>query len=80
MDKSFTFLAQLPSTKAALQFGETARVQLDVPHSEIANMVGLVALQNVVLKVTIQVAPDKDLEEATMREMREHYKRGNYVD
>ena len=50
-----TFIASLPAVQSAIKIGQDgARVQLDVPESELANMLHLVNCRNKALKVTIE--------------------------
>lgn len=56
-DKPITFLASFPAIQSAIKVGDSGmRLQLDVPESEMANAVELLAMRNVVLKVTVEVA------------------------
>ena len=53
---SITFLASLPDIQSAVKVGQdTMRVQFDIPETEKANAVPLLALFGVVLRVTVQV-------------------------
>ena len=50
------FLATIPPIQSALKFGgDAARVTFEVPKSEVEKAVGLIPLQDVVLKVTVEV-------------------------
>ena len=50
-----TFLASFPPIQSAIKRGNDGmRIQLDIPESEMVNAVELLAMMNVVLKVTIE--------------------------
>jgi hypothetical protein len=60
-----TFLASFPPIQSAIKVGDSGmRLQLDVPETEMANAVELLAMRNVVLKVTVEVAQKPKEEEA----------------
>ena len=49
------FLATLPETQSAIKIGgDGARIQLDVPESELGAMLGLIAWRGKVLRVKIE--------------------------
>jgi hypothetical protein len=51
------FLASFPSIQSAIKVGDSGmRLQLDIPETEMANAVELLAMRNVVLKVTVEIA------------------------
>ena len=53
---SITFLASLPDIQSAIKAGgDGMRVQFDIPETEKANAIPLLALFGVVLRVTIEV-------------------------
>lgn len=55
-----TFMASLPAMQSAIKIGQDgARVQLDVPESELAQMLGLINCRNKALKVTIEPTESK---------------------
>jgi len=57
MDK-ITFLAAFPSIQSAIKRhggGDGLRIQLDIPESEMGQAAGLLALTNVVFRVTLEV-------------------------
>lgn len=57
MSKPVVFLASFPPIHSAIKIGsEGARVQFDIPESEMGNAVHLLAMRNVVLKVTVEIA------------------------
>ena len=52
---AITFLAAFPPIQSAIKIGDAGmRIQLDVPESEMAAAVGLIALRDAVLRVTVQ--------------------------
>jgi hypothetical protein len=57
MAEPISFLASLPQIQSAIRFAGdgSVRVQLEVPASERANVVPLIALNDCVLEVTIKV-------------------------
>lgn len=60
MSKAIVFLATIPPFKSSLTLGgETPCVKFEAPASEMANFVGLAALQGVVLRVTVEVHDDE---------------------
>lgn len=57
-DKPITFLASFPAIQSAVKVsgnGEGLRLTLDVPESEMANAIGLLAMRDKVLKVTVEL-------------------------
>ena len=57
-----TFLATIPPLQSAIQVHggqDGMRVKLEIPESEMANAVGLLAMRGVVLRVTVEVVTDK---------------------
>ena len=57
MSEGITFLASFPPIQSAIKAGSDGmRIQLDIPESEMANAVELLAMRNVVLRVTVEVA------------------------
>ena len=55
MADPITFLASFPPIQSAIKIGDTGmRLQLDVPESEMAAAVQLIALRDVVLRVTVE--------------------------
>ncbi len=51
-----SFLASLPPIQSAMKIGQdSCRIQLDVPASELHNVINLAYLQGMVLKVTVEV-------------------------
>ena len=55
MTQPVTFLASLPDIQSAIKVGtDSMRVQFDIPETEKANAVPLLALFGVVLRVTIE--------------------------
>ncbi len=57
---SITFLASLPEILSAVKAGgDGMRVQLDIPESEKANAIPLLALFGTVLRVTIEIVPQE---------------------
>ena len=64
MGQSVTFLASLPDILSAVKAGgDGMRVQFDIPETEKANAIPLLALFGVVLRVTIEVVagPEKQV-------------------
>lgn len=60
MIEPITFLASFPAIQSAIRRGHDGmRIQLDIPESDVMNAVPLLALQGVVLRVTIEVSPEK---------------------
>jgi hypothetical protein len=56
MSDSITFRASFPPIQSAIKVGDRMmRVQLDIPESDIAKAVGLIALQGCVLEVSVRV-------------------------
>lgn len=54
---SVTFLASFPPIQSAIKAGQDGmRIQLDIPESEMANAVELLAMRNAVLRVTVEIA------------------------
>lgn len=54
-DKPVTFLASFPPIQSAIKIGQDGmRLQFDVPETEMAEAVKLLAMRDVVLKVTVQ--------------------------
>lgn len=52
---TITFLASFPPIQSAIKVGQDGmRIQLDIPETEMANAVELLAMRNVVLKVTVE--------------------------
>lgn len=59
-DKAVTFLASFPPIQSAIKIGQDGmRIQFDVPETEMAQAVNLLALRDVVLRVTVQRADIK---------------------
>lgn len=60
-EREITFLASLPPIQSAIKVsGEgTTRLLLEVPKSELANVLAMAALDGVVFRVTIQVEQDE---------------------
>lgn len=59
-DKAVTFLASFPPIQSAIKIGQDGmRIQFDVPETEMAQAVNLLALRDVVLRVTVQRADTK---------------------
>jgi len=57
---SVTFLASFPPIQSAIKIGvDGMRIQLDIPESELAAAVRLLALRDQVIKVTVEIAPDE---------------------
>ena len=57
MSESVTFLASLAPIQSAIKVGDDGlRFVCDVPESELANALALVAMRGRVLKVTVEVA------------------------
>lgn len=57
MGNAIRFRASLPPIQSAIKIGgDSMRVQLDVPGSDMQEAVALAALQGVVLCVTVEVA------------------------
>ena len=49
------FLASLPPIQSAIKVGQDGmRIQLDVPESEMANAIGIMAMRNVALRVRVE--------------------------
>lgn len=49
------FLASFPPIQSAIKIGEDgARIQLDIPESELSNALPLVAMRDMVLRVTVE--------------------------
>jgi hypothetical protein len=78
VEQKLVFLATLPQSRSALQFGEEARVQLNVSGTEIPKMVGLVALQGTVLRVTVEVASATEVHDAHMEDLQARVKNMPY--
>jgi predicted regulator of Ras-like GTPase activity (Roadblock/LC7/MglB family) len=54
-----TFLAAFPDIKSAIIVGQDGmQIKLEIPESEMPNAVKLLALRDVVLRVTVEVAKD----------------------
>lgn len=50
-----TFLASFPAIQSAIKVGQDGmRIQLDVPETEMANAVELLAMRGMVLRVTVE--------------------------
>ncbi len=66
---SATFLATIPLTLSAIRFGGDgdARIMLDVPESEIAQVAKLLLMRGRVLRVTIQPEMDDERPTATRK-------------
>lgn len=65
MSEPITFLASFPPIQSAIKVGQDGmRIQLDIPEIEMANAVELLAMRNVVLKVTVVVVERSQEEEA----------------
>lgn len=57
--EAVTFLAAFPAIKSAIIVGQDGmQVKLEIPESEMPAAVKLLALRDVILKVTIEVAKD----------------------
>ena len=57
MTDKITFLASFPPIQSAIKIagnGDGMRIQLDIPESEMAQAVQLLALRECVLKVTVE--------------------------
>ncbi len=55
-----TFLATLPDIMTALNFGsDGARIKLDAPESEVAQVAKLIGMKGKVLRVTVEVDVEK---------------------
>lgn len=53
-----TFLASFPPIKSALIVGQDGmQIKLEIPESEMASAVPLLAMRGAVLRVTVEVAP-----------------------
>ena len=53
--ETIKFLASIPPIQSALKFGgDGARIQFDVPETEILEVIKLIALKNTVLKIEIK--------------------------
>lgn len=64
MSEPVTFLASFPPIQSAIKAGQDGmRIQLDIPESEMANAVELLAMRNVVLRVTVEAAQKPKEEE-----------------
>lgn len=58
------FLASFPPIQSAIKVGQDGmRIQMDIPETEMANAVELLAMRNIVLKVTVEVAEKAKEEE-----------------
>lgn len=56
MSEPITFLASFPPIQSAIKVGQDGmRLQLDVPETEMANAVELLALRGKVLRVTVEI-------------------------
>lgn len=56
MGERITFLASFPMIQSAIKVGDLGmRFQLDVPESEMANALPLIAMRDKVLRVTVEV-------------------------
>jgi hypothetical protein len=56
MSEPIEFRATFPPIQSAIKVGtDGMRVQFDIPESEMGNAVHLLALRNVVLKITVEV-------------------------
>jgi hypothetical protein len=52
---SVTFLASFPPIQSAIKRGQDGmRIQFDIPETEMANAVELLAMMNMVLRITVQ--------------------------
>ena len=50
------FLASFPPIQSAIKIGQDGmRIQLDIPETEMENAIALIALRDVVLRVTVEV-------------------------
>lgn len=50
------FLAAFPPIQSAIKIGQDGmRIQLDIPETEMENAIALIALRDVVLRVTVEV-------------------------
>lgn len=59
MNDPITFLASFPPIQSAIKRGNDGmRIQLDIPESEVVNAIPLLALQNVTLRITVDVCKD----------------------
>jgi hypothetical protein len=57
-DEALTFRASFPSIQSAFKRhggGDGLRIQLDIPESDMQDAAALMALTNVVLRVTVEV-------------------------
>ena len=71
-----TFLASFPPIQSAIKRGNDGmRIQLDIPETEMANAVELLAMMNVVLKVTIEDLKNKNEQIGRKSELAEGQKR-----
>lgn len=62
-ESEITFLATIPPIQSSLKFGgDVGRVTLEIPKSEVAKAVGLIALQDVVLEIRITTYASKKKE------------------
>ena len=61
MSEPITFRAYFPSIQSAIKVsgnGDGIRIILDIPETEMAQAVQLIAMRECVLKVTVEVADD----------------------
>lgn len=50
------FLASFPPIQSAIKIGQDGmRIQLDIPETEVENAIALIALRDVVLRVTVEI-------------------------
>lgn len=56
MSEAVSFLAHFPPIQTAIKVGtDGMRIQLDVPETEMVNAVKLLAMRDVILRVTVEV-------------------------
>ncbi len=71
MSDPIVFLASFPPIQSAIKIGQDGmRIQFDVPESEMANAVELLALRNVVLKVAVEPAATNERPKGTKSNLR----------
>lgn len=66
MSEPVTFLASFPPIQSAIKVGQDgARVQFDIPETEMPAIVRLMLMRGRVLKITIEAEDDGETEDRT---------------
>ena len=63
-ETTFKFIGHLADTATNIRHGkDSSKILLEVPESEISNIVNLVFMQGIPLKITMEAATDAEIDE-----------------